>query len=265
MIVRDEGLTIQPLLLSFIDVYKGDGFITSTKVVAGVWNDFGTTPVSKNAPYGSDPKTNWTEIDPIFGVSLGLGKKFTLDITYTAFVEQILNIGTSQHLETKLSFDDSEYMGAFALHPYFLYWQELDNKATAAGVPQAVFGPSAQSGSHPQPGSSHYFEIGITPSYTFKELGNLKIEAPCRVLLPDSRFYGEYYGASSTVGLVEAGLKASMALTSMPKGYGNWSAYAGVKYQYYNDENLYQMNAFNAPGSAQRDSWAFYGGVSVFF
>ena len=265
MIVRDKGLTIQPLFLSFWDLYKGDGFISSVKFVGGVWNDFGTSPVSKHPPYGSDPKTNWTEIDPIAGLSFGLGKYFTLDATYIAFAEQILDIGTSQHLEVKLKFDDSALLGAFSLKPYILFWQELDNKATDADVPQAVFGPSPNSGHNPQPGPSFYFELGITPSYTFKNFGNLKIEAPCRLLLPDQRFYGEYYGSASTIGLVELGLKVSAPLTFMPKGYGNWNAYAGFKYQYYNDQNLYNLNTFNAPGSPTRDSWAFFGGFSVFF
>jgi hypothetical protein len=265
MIVHDEGMAIQPLFLMFVDLYKGDGFIHDVKLVAGVWNDLTTNGVSENAPFGSNPKTNWVEIDPILGVSMGLGKHFTLDVTYTAFAMQILSIGTSQHLETKLSFDDTDYLGAWAMHPYFSYWQELDQKATAAQVPQAVLGASALSGKHSQPGSSHYFEFGIAPSYTFKNAGNLKVEAPCRVLFPDSRFYGEYYGSSSVVGLFELGMKATLPLPNMPKGYGNWATYAGFKYQYYVDKNIAGMNAFNAPGSETRDAWGFYGGFSVFF
>jgi len=263
MMVRANGLTIQPLFLTFIDLHKSDGF--SVKAVAGCWNDLGTEGVSKNPPYGSDPKTNWTEIDPIGGLSFGLGKNFTLDVTYIGFAEQILNIGMVHNLETKLSFNDSDYLGAFALHPYILCWYELENKATDAAVPYAVLGASPFSGGHPQPGSSYYFELGIAPSYTFKNAGNLKVEAPCRLLFPDSRFYGEYYGSSSALALIEAGLKATLPLPNMPKGYGTWSTYAGFKYQYYNDKNLANLQTFNAPGQATRDSWTFYGGFSVFF
>jgi hypothetical protein len=265
MIVRDTGLTIQPLFLTFVDIYKGDGFLSSVKMVGGVWNDFGTTQVSKNAPYGSNPKTNWTEIDPIFGFSFGLAEKVTLDVTYIGFAEQILDIGTVHNLEVKLSYNDSGLLGDFSLNPYVLFWQELKNKTTSAAVPQAVLGPSPFSGANPQPGSSFYFEAGLTPTYTFKNLGNLKVEAPIRFLLPDSRFYGEYYGEASTLGLFEAGLRVSAPITFMPKGYGNWGAYAGFKYQYYNDENLYNLNSWNAPGEPTRDNWVVYGGVSVFF
>lgn len=265
MIVHDQGLAVQPLFLGFIKLYHGDSFINDVTLVPGVWNDFSTAGVSRNPPFGSQPKNNWVEVDPIAGISFGFAKNFKLDVTYTAFAMQILDIGTSQHLDTKLSFDDSNYLKCFALHPYFEFWQELDGKATDADVPEAVFGPSASSGKFAAPGPSYYFETGITPGYTFKDLGDLKIEAPCRVLLPNQRFYGEYYGDASTVGLWEVGLKGTVPMNFMPKGYGHWSFHAGVRYQYYVDNNLYHLNEFNAPGKPTRDTVQGYAGVSIFF
>ncbi len=264
-IVRDEGLTIQPLLLAFIKLYEGDGFLSSVKLVGGVWNDYGTAGVSEHAPYGSEPKTHWTEIDPILGVSIGLGKVATLGVTYTAFVEQILDIETSHHLEVKLSIDDSKWMGPFALNPYFLYWQELSGKSTAATVPYAVFGPSPFTGSSTPPDEGYYFEIGVSPGYTFKELGGLKIEAPCRILLPSEDFYGEWYAESDTVGLYELGVKASIPLKFMPKGYGFWDIHVGYRYMAFVDDNLKGMNQFNSPGEPTDEIHQVYGGISVFF
>jgi hypothetical protein len=265
MIVHDQGLAVQPLLLGLVNVYKSDSFINNVTLVPGVWNDFSTAGVSKHPPFGSEPKTGWVEIDPIAGISIGFAKDFKLDVTYTAFAMQILDIGTSQHLDTKLSFDDTKYLKAFALHPYFEFWQELAGKATDADVPEAVFGPSPKSGSHPSPGSSYYFEVGVDPGYTFKNACGLKIDAPLRVLLPNERFYGEYYGNASTVGLFELGLKATVPLNFMPQGYGHWSFHAGVRYQYFVDDNLYHLNEFNAPGKPTRDSVQGYAGVSIFF
>ncbi len=89
--------------------------------------------------YGSRPKTDWTEIDPIAGLSFGFAKNFKLEATYTAFAEQILDIGISQHFVTKLSYDDSTYLKGFALHPYFSYWQELQGKATDADLPMTLY------------------------------------------------------------------------------------------------------------------------------
>ncbi len=267
MIVREKGLTIQPLLLAFINLYKGDGFINSAKIVGGVWNDFGTSTTSVHAPYGSPDQTHYTEIDPIFGISVGFLKNFTLDVTYTAFVEQILDIGTSNHLDTKLSFDDSPYLKAFAIHPYFEYWQELTGKATDADVPEAVFGPSSKSAAHPQPAASYYFDVGIDPQYTFgpQVLGGLKIEFPCSVLLPNERFYGEYYGPSNTVGLFELGTKATIPITCIPASYGHWSFHVGFNFFDFVDNNLYHLNEFNEPGRPKRSMYSVYSGFSAFF
>jgi hypothetical protein len=265
MIVRDQGLTIQPLLLGFFNLYSGDSFINSVTFIPGVWNDLGTHAISVHAPYNSEPRIAWSEIDPIAGIEIGFAKHFTLDITYTAFVEQVLDIGTSEHLDTKLSFDDSSYFKGFGFHPYVEYWQELDGKATDADVPEAVFGPSPSSGKHAAPGSSYYFQVGIDPTYTFKKLYNLKLEAPIDVLLPDDRFYGDYYAKADTVGLFDVGLKGTIPLNFMPQGYGHWSFHAGFKYMYFVDDNLYNLNEFNAPGKATRDTFQVFAGVSVFF
>jgi len=260
MIVRDQGLTVQPLFLGFVNLYSGDSFINSVTLIPGVWNDLGTHSISVNAPYNSKPVTPWTEIDPIAGIEIGFAKHFTLDVTYTAFVEQILDIGTSQHLDTKLSFDDSSYFKGFGFHPYVEYWQELQGKATDADVPYTVFGNKG-----PGPGSSFYFELGIDPTYTFKTMGGLKVELPIDVQLPDKNFYGEYYSSASTVGLFDVGLKGTVPMNFMPQGYGHWSFDAGFKYMYFVDDNLYNLNSFNAPGKPTRDTVQVFAGVSVFF
>lgn len=249
MIVQDKGVTVQTLFLAFLDVYDGkpDALLSDVTLVGGFWNDYASESMPEHLGAGST-ETNFVEIDPIFGVSLGLGKNFKLDVTYTAFCMQILDIGTSEHLETKLSYNDTDLLGAFALHPYVSFWKELDNKATAAanfGIP-----------------SSYYFEVGIAPSYT---VGKVKLEAPMRVLLPSSEFYGETFANSSTVGLYEVGLKGTTSLTFMPKGYGFWSAHLGVRYMKFVDKNLQQLATDGGFGSRTKDTAQVYSGVSVFF
>ena len=248
MIVQDEGLTIQTLLLGFLDVYDGkpDALLSDITLVGGFWNDYATDGIPENLGAGSS-ETHFIEIDPILGLSFGLGKNFKLDVTYTAFCMQILDIGTSHHLETKLSYNDTDLLGAFALHPYLLYWKELDGKATAA----ANFGVD----------ESYYFEVGISPG---TKLGTVKLEAPMRVLLPADDFYGETFGSSSTVGLYEVGLKATVPI-SMPAGYGFWSANLGFRYMNFVDDNLKQLATDGGFGSPTDDTAQVYGGITVFF
>jgi hypothetical protein len=266
MIVDENGLTFQPLLLTLVNVYKGDTFVSDFSLHGGAWADIDSAGVSVHAPYGTRPKTDFVEVDPIFGFSVDFAKHFTLDLTYTAFAMQVLDIGTSQHLNSRLGFDDSPYLGAFALHPYVLFWQELAKKSTDADVPEAVFGPSPHSGKHAQPGSSFYFDLGVDPSYTFKDaLGGLKIEAPCRVMFPDDRFYGDYYASSSAVGLFELGLKATVPMKFMPDGYGHWNFHVGVNFLYFVDDNLVNLNEFNVPQKPVRDTLQGFAGVTCFF
>jgi len=259
MLVHESGLTFQMLVLGLVNLYKGDTFINDVTLVPGIWNDFSSKPVSIHPPFGSNPKTSWVEIDPIAGVSFGFAKHLKLDVTYTAFNMQILDIGTSQHLETKLSLDDTPWLKAFAIHPYFSYWQELSGKATAARVPFNVFANQAG------PPSSYYFDIGGSPGYTFEKLAGLKLEAPCRVLLPNKQFYGEFYDKASTVGLYELGVKGSIPMNFMPPGYGHWGFHAGFRYMSFVDKNLQGMQQFNAPGKATKESYQIYCGVSTFF
>lgn len=242
MDVQSHGLVFQPLVLGFFDLYHGEHFLNSVTLVGGVWNCFGTGQLPSSTT-GSTQGTSWYEIDPIAGFSFGVAKHFTLDVTYTAFNMQIFNIPFSQHLETKLSFDDSSYLKAFALHPYISYWQELENKAVAS--------------TDKDPISSYYFDIGVAPSYSFEKCG-LKLELPCRVLLPNEDFYGTGAGSSSTVGLYEVGIKGTVPLKFMPEGYGHWSFHAGFKYMNFEDRNLRATQ--HRPGST-----AVYAGISTFF
>jgi len=244
MIVQDEGLVFQPLVLGFANLYAGekDDLLNSVTLVGGVWNCFGTGGLPSSDSNGAK-NTHWYEIDPIAGLSFGLAKGFSLDVTYTAFNMEVFNIPFSQHLETKLSFDDSPYLKAFALHPSVIFWKELTGKAVA--------------NTDPDPQSSYYFDIGVAPSYSFSDLG-IKVEAPCRVLLPNEEFYGTGAGPSSTVGLYELGVKGSMPLTCMPKGYGNWGIHAGIKYMKFVDDNLKATQG-------KDDTWQVYAGISTFF
>ncbi len=264
MIVQNEGMTIQPLVLGLINVYKAeDSFINDVTLVPGVWADFATRPLPKASPVAAPRgNTSFLEIDPIAGISVGFAKNFKLDVTYTAFAMQILDIPFSEHLETKLSYNDTELLGAFALHPYIIFWKELSGKSTAAQVPFGV--PRPQPGPGSLPGSSFYFDVGIAPSYTFESIG-LKVELPCRVLLPEDDFYGEYYADSSTVGLYELGIKGTIPLKFMPAGYGNWSFHAGFKYMSFEDDNLAGMQEFNGPGRAVDEAYQIYCGFSAFF
>src|SRR5882762_5226221 len=82
MIVQNKGLVFQPLVLGFANIYSGESGITDVTAVGGIWNCFGTGRLPSSDSNGKD-KTSWYEIDPIAGISVGIAKKLTLDVTYT--------------------------------------------------------------------------------------------------------------------------------------------------------------------------------------
>ncbi len=248
MLVQNKGLTYQQLLLGFVDLYQGGSgeLIDDVTFVPGVWADFTSRPIAIHVK--GKGAADWVETDPIAGLSIKFAKVMKLDVTYTAFDMHILDIGTSQHLETKLSLDDSSYLGSFALNPYISYWKELDGKATAAAnfnVP-----------------SSGYTDIGIDPGC--KE-GAWKFDAPLRMLLPEKNFYGTHFAKKSTVGLYEIGAKGTVSLDFMPKGYGFWSFHIGIKYMKFVDKNLQHLALGGGFGSPISGNTQVYAGFSTFF
>jgi len=243
--VENEELIFQPLFLVFWSLYSNpDGFLTDVSLTTGVWSSFHTKKS------GADPG-HWNEFDPIAGLTFKFKGGVTLDTTYTAFESMVDSYPTSQHLEVKLSYDDSKFLGPFALHPYVAYWQELDEKATV------VFNTATSK-------STYYFTIGINP--TFKA-GPVKVELPTFINLVDDEFYQQFDGSPGGSGLAVfcTGVKLSVPLTFVPKDLGFWTLYAGVKYYHLENEGLLDGNSVLTPNEHREDLVQFHGGLSIFF
>jgi hypothetical protein len=242
--VENEGVIFQPLLLSFWNLYSDkSSFVNDVTMTVGMWSSV-HTELS-----GADPG-HWNEWDPIFGFSFGLGEHVKFETNYTAFKSMVDSYPTSHHLELKLKFDDSEWMGDFALNPYIAFWKELDNKATV------VFDPSTSD-------ESFYFTVGINPAV---KLGPVKLEFPTYINIVDSDFYQQMDGSSGGSGVAVFGteIKASVPLSFIPKEYGFWTAYAGVKYYHLSNDGLEDGNI--VLGGGERDDLVqFHAGLTIFF
>ena len=244
--VEDDGLIFQPLLLSFWSLYSDKNqFLNDISLTAGVWSSFHTEES------GADPG-NWNEFDPILGLTFGLGEYVKFETNYTAFDSMTDSYPTSQHLELKIRFDDSKLMsGDFSINPYVAYWHELEDKATVA------FNPATSE-------ESFYFTVGVIP--TFK-VGSVKLEFPTYINLVGNDFYQQFDGSPGGAGLAVFGteIKASVPLTFIPKEYGFWTAYAGVKYYHLENDGLLDGNQVLADSSREKDLIQFHGGLSIFY
>lgn len=243
--VENEGLVVQPLFLIFWPIYSNkDGFLSDVTLTTGVWSSIHSNESGPDPGY-------WNEFDPIAGLSFKFAKYFTLETNFTAFKSMVDAYPTSSHFEAKLAFDDSEVLGAFALHPFVAFWQELDNKATV------VFDPSTSQ-------RSNYFTIGINPSFKIKDV---KFEFPTFINLVNEDFYQQFDGSPGGSGLAvfctEA--KVSVPLKFVPKDMGFWSLYAGVKYYHLDNQGLLDGNSVLTPNEHKKDLVQFHGGLAIFF
>ncbi len=243
--VENEGLVFQPLFLVFWDLYNNkDTLIQDVTLTAGVWSSFHTRES------GADPG-NWNEFDPIAGLGFKFADDWKLDVNYTAFDSMTDSYPTSSHLEVKLSYDDSRLLGAFAVHPFVAYWQELNYKATV------TFNPKTSQ-------ESNYFTLGINPSF---KAGPVKVEFPTYINLVNDDFYQKFDGTGGGSGLAVFGteLKLSVPLTFVPKDLGFWTLYAGVKYYHLSNDGLRDGNLVLTSNEHKDDLVQFHGGISIFF
>jgi len=242
--MENAGLVYQPLLLTFWDLYSDKGgVLTDVSLTAGFWNSFHTEKS------GAEP-SHWNEFDPILGLTFSFYDFLKFETNYTAFDSMTDSYPTSQHLELKLKLDDSKWLGDFALNPYVAYWLELDNKATV------TFNEASSD-------ESYYFTLGINPSC---KAGPVKIELPTYINLCGDNFYQQFDGSGGGSGLAVFGteIKASTPLTCIPKEWGSWTGYVGVKYYHLYNDGLLDGNTVLAGGTSD-DLFQFHTGISIFF
>ena len=215
VVQQTKGVIAQPYLDLYFKFYEGDGFLTSASAQLSLWADVGSNK-SLAAPGNTVP--NWYEFDWDPGISFVIEKSFTLTVSYYEFDSPASAFKTARSVNANLAYDDSGYMGAFALHPHFTVLYET-------GAP-GFAGLKAH---------GWYYEIGIAPSYTFLKSSKypLTFALPITVGLGDqSGFYG-----GNTFGYFSPGVTLAVPLAFIPPGYGTWTFTAGYSY-YYLDKAL---------------------------
>ncbi|MES2921458.1 MAG: hypothetical protein V4819_07925 [Verrucomicrobiota bacterium] len=245
--VTNEGVVLQPLFLLFANLYSSEStFLTDVTLTAGVWSSF------QSEAAGVDP-SHWNEFDPILGLAFKFAEYFKFETNYTAFKSMTDSYPMSHHMELKLSFDDSKWLGKFALNPHIAYWQELKNKATV------VFDPSTSE-------ESFYFTLGINPTIKFDAV---KLEFPTFLNIVGDEFYQQFDGSAGGGGAAVffTSIKASVPLKFIPQEYGFWTWYAGVKYYHLNNDGLEDGNMVLTTGGDHDDDdlVQFHTGLTIFF
>ena len=248
-IFENQGAIIQPYADFNFSLYKGEGALNAISLSLGVWNSFHSRHTDAGEASGNgtgnasaSSTRGWYEFDFTAGLAFTFAKNFTLTPSYLTFLSPNDGFASFQGLNVKLAFDDTDFLGKFALHPYVQVLFELDNKTDGSSRDEGV-----------------YYEIGIAPSVP---VGPVTLAFPLTLGLGSNDFYAN----DSGYGFFSVGTTVTYNLTCIPECYGKWSVNAG--YTYYNlGKGLKDYNT--QPANDVRDynenEHVFSGGLIVAF
>lgn len=254
LILENQGPIIQPYADLYFKLYEGQGFLNQVQINLGIWNSFHGEKTDAGAVSGGSSTTrSWYECDLTAGVSFTFGKNWTFTPSYYTFLSPADAFSTFQGLNLKLAFDDTDFLGKFALHPYVQVLFELENKA----------------GSGPDEGV--YYEVGIAPS---RPVGPVTVTLPVTAGFGSNDFYGSLNRRTGQIeneafGFVSSGVNVAYELAFIPKSYGTWTATAGYTYYYLGngarDFNTPERGGTVRGGSGDRHEHVFSAGLMVAF
>ena len=247
VIYENQGAILQPYGTLSFQLQEGEGALTGVSLDLGWWNTFHSRHTDAGAVNGGAQTTRaWFETDFSIGLTFTLFKNFSLSPAYTFYLSPNDAFDTAQTVNLKLSYDDTDLLGALALHPWVNVWWEVENK----------IGTGADEG--------FLYEFGIAPSRSF---GDLTVTLPISVGLGSSNGYTNLNGGNETYGYFTAGVNFDYELKFIPECYGDWSVHAG--YAYYNlGDGTRDYNTAAAGGSVRDGSdneHVVSGGLTVEF
>ena len=204
-----KGVIAQPYADLYFSLYEGEGFVNKVSLNLGVWSSLHSAHTLAGSVNGSGLSTTsaWYEFDYTPGVAVTFAKNYTLTASYLEFDSPNDAFLASRNVNFSLAYNDTDLLGAFALHPHVTYMRELDGKA--------VNGYSTKEG--------NYYEVGIVPA--LPAYGPVTVSFPINAGFGSSQFYLE----NKAFGYFSGGANASVALP-IPTKFGTWAFNAGVTY-----------------------------------
>lgn len=205
---EDGGLILQPWVE--VGTPLGDSGLDLT---VGTWNSLHSKQTGES---GNGPGA-WYESDIYVGVGYAMDQ-FTFSGTFTGYYSPNNAFRDIEEIAFGVSFDDSDYLGEWAVNPYAL----LAIETRDAGGSEDI-----------------YLELGGelgTPFVAQENMGDISLSFPFALGLSIDDYYQDAGGGNELFGYLSVGAAASMPLNFLPAEYGTWSASAGVDLIYVNDD-----------------------------
>jgi len=198
----EPGLTLWPYGEMGVDLFEGDGGLSSAGVTIGVWNSVNTGSSGSNEDKGGPGRSHY-ELDFYTGLSLGFSGGWGFDASYIAYTSPNGLFDTVNELDFGLSYDHT-------LAPYLILAFELDDEGQADGGDKA----------------GSYLELGVGPTFPILETG-LEVEVPVKLGMSLSNYYeNPLTGDDEKFGFLSVGAAISIPLARIPSRYGSWDFHA---------------------------------------
>ncbi len=232
LVLENQGVIAQPYADLYFKLYSGEGFINKVSLNLGIWSS-----IHSHKQGGNTTAQNWYEFDYTTGIAVTFAKNFTATLSFFEFDSPSGAFDPARSINLNLSYDDSEALGAFALHPHVTVLREVGG---AAGLQEQAW----------------YFEGGIAPSVPIGKVATLTF--PITAGFGDGKFY-----AGDTFGYASAGINAAVPLAFMPSCLGSWTFNTGYTYTYLGD--ALRDFSRSAQGNGQHSQHVFQSGLVVSF
>jgi hypothetical protein len=216
----DTRVIMFPFAEARFDLHDDDDGVTDAALRIGSWNSLNTGITGLEGPSGK----LWYESRFYSAVDFTFGPGITAGGAYTAYPSPNNSFSTVKELSFRVSADERNLIGGFALRPHALLAFEID---TAPAVGQADGGLNAGT----------YLEFGIAPG--INDAG-FALAFPVRIGLSLDDYY-ELRGVDHTFGYLSLGGIASLPLARSAT-YGAWDVHGGFEFQSLGDT----PEAFNA-------------------
>jgi hypothetical protein len=255
LVYENQGMIMQPYVDIYFKLYQGDGFINKVQLQLGAWSSIQSHVYPNKGVGHISGVKNWFEFDYTVALAVTMAKNLTATLSYIEADYPALPSWMTQpnrNIQLGLAYDDTDLLGAFALHPHVSVLRELNtNESGAAGIEK----------------DGWYYEVGIAPSYTALKGSAypITLTAPITAGFGDANFY-----AGNTFGFFSSGLNVSVPLAFIPTCFGTWTANAGYTYYYLGNtaaefSNYDNNNGYINVDSGSRSQHVFSGGIGMTF
>ncbi|MEO6786389.1 MAG: hypothetical protein ABI318_09680 [Chthoniobacteraceae bacterium] len=249
--LQNQGFIIQPYADLHFRIYKGAGALTSITTDLGIWNSFQSHhPTAGSFRGGRQSTSNWFEFDVQTGLTFNFNK-LSLGGYYKVYESPASVFQNTYTAGVQIAYDDSDALGALALHPYALVEFQLEGTTG-----NNFTGPTTH-------GRGQYYEVGIAPAHSW---GALTLSLPLKGGLGS----GGFYLGNRGFGFVSVGIRADYALNFVPACLGKWSIDSGFTYYRLGGNNT-GPNRSGASGGGlsqavvDKNQLVFEGGLKVAF